>query len=317
MTTLDHPDRVIVVIVTYNGAAWIGQCLTSIMEGRRVPSIIVVDNASTDETKQIVRHGFPQVTLIENESNLGFGQANNAGIREAMRAKADFIFLLNQDTTVNEETVVRLLDAFRRAEKRYGVICPVHLNGSGTALDFGFASYLTEHFPGRDAADLISDGDANIVEVAFVNAAAWMIRSEVFREIGGFAPLFFHYGEDRDFVSRLRFHGLKIGVVAGCTIRHHREARDMDVFSWPASKMKRYYYTGWLSRACDLSRNFPAGWFNGLRWAFSEAVAAMLKGKFLVSAAVFFALKRIIRAIPAIREHRKAVKDPIPYSFLS
>src|SRR5690606_7854127 len=152
------------------------------------------------------------------------------------------------------------------------------LNGAGSELDFGFGSYLSKSGlnPGMEA--LINVKESRIIEGDFVNAAVWMVRTNVFRQIGGLAPLFFHYGEDRDFVSRAHFHGLKIGVVSGCEIRHYRDARNMDVYSWPTEKLQRYYYTGWLSRACDMTRTLSSGWFAGFRWAFSEAVAAMFKG---------------------------------------
>ncbi len=317
MTTLKQPDRVTVVIVTYNGVAWIGQCLDSIFRGTVSPSVVVVDNASTDDTVEIIRSTFPKVSLIENEQNLGFGQANNLGICEALRAKADFVFLLNQDTTINDDTISRLLRAFQESDDKYAIFSPVHFDGSGEALDFGFASYIADAVPNVAVDELISDKKVRVFEVDFVNAAAWMIRADVFRRIGGFAPLFFHYGEDRDFVSRLHFHGLKIAVATGCEIRHYREARNMDVSSWTDAKLQRYYYTGWLARSCDMRKTLSGGWFAGFRWAFGEGIAAIFKAKFRIIAVVTWTLIKVVRVMPDIREHRNSVKDPEPFSFLS
>ena len=87
---------VFTIIVTFNGEQWIRNCLLSIRESSISSHIIVVDNSSTDETINIIILEFPEVTLIQNEINLGFGKANNIGIQFALKKSATFLLLLNQ-----------------------------------------------------------------------------------------------------------------------------------------------------------------------------------------------------------------------------
>jgi GT2 family glycosyltransferase len=76
--------KIFSLVVTYNGAKWIAGCLDSLKASSTDNEIIVVDNGSTDRTKTIVRESYPEVFLLENADNLGFGQANNQGLRMAL-----------------------------------------------------------------------------------------------------------------------------------------------------------------------------------------------------------------------------------------
>lgn len=82
-----------IIIVSYNGMPWLEKCLKSC---GKFP-VIIVDNSSTDETVSFVEDNFPNVILLRQALNLGFGQANNIGIRYALDIGAENVFLLNQD----------------------------------------------------------------------------------------------------------------------------------------------------------------------------------------------------------------------------
>jgi len=89
--------KVSVIIVSYNFEQWIDRCLGSLRRSTSPISVIVVDNGSKDKTTQIIEKNYPEVHLIKTGANLGFGKANNIGIRYAMEQGADYFFLLNQD----------------------------------------------------------------------------------------------------------------------------------------------------------------------------------------------------------------------------
>jgi N-acetylglucosaminyl-diphospho-decaprenol L-rhamnosyltransferase len=97
--------KVVVIIVTYNGAGWIEKCLNSLRNSSLNTDVIVIDNASTDETVSLIENLYPEVELVKRANNLGFGQANNIGLRMALDQNADFVFLLNQDAWIDQDTI--------------------------------------------------------------------------------------------------------------------------------------------------------------------------------------------------------------------
>ena len=81
--------KVYTIIVTYNGDKWIEKCLRSLRDSTLSLSVLVIDNASTDKTVNIVKEQFPEFQLIETGANLGFGKANNIGLEMALQKNAD------------------------------------------------------------------------------------------------------------------------------------------------------------------------------------------------------------------------------------
>ena len=216
-----------VVIVTYNGSQWMDACLESLKASVCPLTVLVVDNCSTDQTVSIIEQKYPEVRLIRNLTNTGFGQANNLGMKKALDEGADYIFLMNQDAWINPDAIQKLAEVAQE-NATYGVISPIHMNGKGTELDFGFSRYT-----GFDSLDSLraAAGNKPLIEVHFVNAAFWLIPAKVLRITGGFDSLFFYCGEDVNLAQRIRYHGFKIGYVPASLVCHDRENR-------PASHQK-------------------------------------------------------------------------------
>jgi GT2 family glycosyltransferase len=209
---------VYIIVVSYNGMKWIEACLSSCIDYK----VIVVDNASQDDTVSYIRKNFPHIQLLEQKKNLGFGQANNKGISFALNAGADYVFLLNQDAYLKHDTIRKLIKV-HNDNKEYGVVSPIHLNGQGTKLDKGFSDYLAYDNNNWFYFDAITNNLAEIYEVPFVNAAGWLLPQSTLLKIGGFDPIFFHYGEDANYCQRLSYQGLKVGVVSNAFMNHDRE----------------------------------------------------------------------------------------------
>src|SRR5690554_3011962 len=106
-----------IVIVTFNALPYIQECLDSC----KGSNIVVVDNASTDKTVTYIQTNFPHVQLFPQKQNLGFGQANNLGIRFALNNGADYVFLLNQDAYLEEGCLETLLEVHRQ-NPNYGIL---------------------------------------------------------------------------------------------------------------------------------------------------------------------------------------------------
>jgi GT2 family glycosyltransferase len=204
--------KISVVVVTYNGEIWIKKNIDSLLKSNYPIDIIVVDNASTDQSIALLKE-YKSIKLIQNKNNLGFGKANNIGINSAINNGADAIFLLNQDTWIFENTITNLAEKlFENPE--LGIVSPMHYSADETNLDSSFGTYYNKF---EEETDLNS-----IRIVPFVNAATWLVSKECFQKTGYFEPIFNHYGEDRNFCDRVRFHGFKIGIVKDATICHDR-----------------------------------------------------------------------------------------------
>lgn len=202
--------KVFVVLVTYNGAHWIDKNIQSLLDSGYPVSIIAVDNNSTDNSAALLAK-FPQVDLIQSPANLGFGKANNIGMKKALEQGADYVFLLNQDAWVFEDTIGCLI-ANMELNPAFGIVSPMHFIADNATLDKSFETYW-----GRKTSEL--NGTS---VVPFVNAAAWMMSRACIETIGYFEPLFGHYGEDRNYCDRVLFHKFQIGIDSNSRIVHDR-----------------------------------------------------------------------------------------------
>lgn len=213
--------NIFIIIVTYNGKKWIQKCLKTT---KPIP-VIVVDNNSQDGTVELIKSKFPEVVLLEQNGNLGFGQANNIGITYALKQSADYVFLLNQDAYLELGSLKSLIDVQKR-NSHYGILSPLHHNGKGDRLDENFSNYMCFNANPNFYSDFVlNKKKKEIYEVPFVNAAGWLISRSCLETVGGFDPIFFHYGEDDNYCQRLKFHGFKIGVVPQVHLKHDRENR--------------------------------------------------------------------------------------------
>lgn len=207
------------VIATYNGSKFIEKCLASISKCDTEYKIVVVDNCSTDDTVEIIKSKFPHVNLIASPDNLGFGKANNIGIKKSLEEGAEYVFLLNQDAYLYNGSIKAVLEKFTA---EIGVISPIHFAGKGEELDYGFAQYiLPKKAPGL-LSDIIKGQAKGVYPCYFVNAAAWIVKREVYDKLGMFHPVFEHYGEDDEFVIRLRKNGYKLCIAPHLSIIHDR-----------------------------------------------------------------------------------------------
>lgn len=208
---MKHP--VFSIIVTFNGIKWIEKCIKSVYSDS---SVIVVDNGSTDGTVEFIDNHFSDVILLKQETNIGFGRANNIGMSYALKNGADAVFLLNQDAWLENDGLEKLKRASIES-REYGIISPVHLNGDNSNFDLSF-QYLAPR-------DLLSDlafkeFSKKIYPCPFINAAAWYIRVEVLKIVGGFDPSFFFYGEDVNLTQRMKFHKYLVGYVPNVQVFH-------------------------------------------------------------------------------------------------
>lgn len=226
------------IIITYNGIRWVDKCFTSLRCTDYPIKIIVVDNGSIDGTQKAILEGFPEVELVQSNINLGFGKANNLGIQIALERGADYIFLLNQDAYLLDCSLANLIDKFEN-EPLAGIISPIHLAGDERNIDRGFLNYIQPKNTPKLIGDLATGKLDKLYETEFVNAAAWVMPSKVVERIGMFHPIFDHYGEDNEYVNRLRANDYKIFICPNAIIVHDRP-QDNDVKEKGERYSKKY-----------------------------------------------------------------------------
>ena len=213
--------RVTGIVVAFNGRKWIDKCLSSLLTNRYLQGVIVVDNGSSDGTCEAAKHHGNRVRVQQIGRNLGFGQANNIGIQQALAADASHVFLLNQDAWIEPNGIDRLMECFEPGAE-WGILCPLQLTGDGKKLDrFSFGC-----LPEALVSDLcLGNTLAKAYPVTFLNAAAWLVSRDAIEATGGFDPLFSMYGEDDDYVRRLSRENFKIGLCPGIRVFHDRAYR--------------------------------------------------------------------------------------------
>jgi GT2 family glycosyltransferase len=311
-----RPYKVYAIIVTYNGSAWIDKCLTSLHHSSYPVDCIVIDNDSTDNSVQIISKNFPEVLLIRSQTNLGFGKANNIGIVKALAGGADYVFLLNQDAWVDEDTISCLLEA-ATLQPEFGVISPLHYDGSGNNLDLGFSQYLSRQYSVVEINNFKNKKDFVVHECEFINAAAWLVSKRCLEIVGGFGYIFYHYGEDSDYTQRMKWLDIKLGFVTNARIYHDRQFRLSDnAVSY--KKKLRYYIVRCTAQCADMNSSFGNRFISSLSWVAREQTMYFFKGRNYFAPVLFLhVLGKVFSSAFSILKYRKHLRKKFKFNFLA
>jgi N-acetylglucosaminyl-diphospho-decaprenol L-rhamnosyltransferase len=216
-----------VAIINYNTREHLRACLASVVP-EHPPEVIVVDNASTDGSAEMVRHEFPEVTLIGRDDNPGYGAAANQAIAAS---SGDVVLLLNSDTRLLPGALSGVANYMGR-HPRVGLVGPRLLNTDGTLQPSCFT------WPGaRKTLKAVGSGLASRIfkvrdrhwwtwsydrprNVPCVLGAALAIRRTAFEEVGGFDPAFFMYYEETDLCVRLWRAGWSVQFAPDAEVVH-------------------------------------------------------------------------------------------------
>lgn len=209
-----------VIIITYNAMQWVNLCLLPLKELAKNGFVYIIDNSSTDGTQDFIRLNFPYYKLIQLKENIGFGKANNIGLEVALKDGCNFFLLLNQDASISIQNIYALKNLLIRHQD-FGIISPLQLH-SDTIVDSKHLRTLLSG--GNDYFnDLICGNELQeIYELNYTNAAIWMISKNCLKKVGGFEPLFPHYGEDSEYSYRLKPFKIKFGFAPEIIGYHYR-----------------------------------------------------------------------------------------------
>jgi GT2 family glycosyltransferase len=244
-----------IVVLNWNGKSDTLECLTSLHSvSYPYRKIVVVDNGSTDGSEEAIKAAFPDVTFIQTGENLGYAEGNNVGIRHAMESGADFVFVLNNDTTTDTNVVTALVaqaeknpNAAVLGPKIYFYERPDIINSAGGHLDY---ETLVRGHIGYGVRD---DGTkyASVAAVEWITGCAMLLRLSVLREVGFFDRDFFLICEELDLCTRIRKRGFEILFVPEAKLWHKLSA----AFDGNFSAVYCYYF--FRNSLLYVWKNFP------------------------------------------------------------
>lgn len=287
--------KLLAIIVSYNFEPWMERCLGSLKQSDHPIDVMVLDNNSADNTVRLIREKHPEVILVENRANLGFGRANNIGMLYALEHNYDGVLLLNQDAWIDADALSRLTEA-SAAHPDYGILSPIHLVGDRSKVEHGFSCY-------SGVTDLNQQPANDVVSVPFIDAAIWFMPTAALRKAGLFAPLFYHYGEDKDLCNRLRYHNMKIGFLPGVYGCHDREFRQASRAA--TLRSERVYMLSEFSNPCySLLRAFAMS----VLASGKKVLVSALHGRFADVAMHFGIIWELLRRSGEIVRTRKQSK---------
>jgi GT2 family glycosyltransferase len=214
--------RLSIVIVSYNARDDLERCLRSLVQ--HAPSvdheIIVVDNASTDDSVAALRARWPGVRLIEAGGNVGYSRGNNIGIRASF---GELVLLLNGDTIVPEGALDRLVAALD-ARPDVAIAGPRLVDADGR-VELSFGSMISpfnevrQKLRARGNVERLTSGER---EVDWVSGACLLVRRADAEAVGLLDERFFMYTEDVDFCAAIRARGRRVLFTPSAQIVHLR-----------------------------------------------------------------------------------------------
>lgn len=203
--------KVYIVILNWNGWRDTVECLNSLEDlDYSNYEIVVVDNASTDDSVKKIRERYPQLTILESDFNRGFSGGNNIGIRHALKQEADYVWLLNNDTVVDRKALTALVE--RMEEDPEIGICGsklIYYHKPDTIQALAGGRYnrwlgISRHIgEGGDA-----NHDFNVQEIenklAYIVGASMLVSNEFVKEVGLLCEDYFLYYEEIDWAVRAK-----------------------------------------------------------------------------------------------------------------
>ena len=215
-----------VIILNYNVRYFLEQCILSVQRSLKSieSEIIIIDNDSSDDSCQMVKDLFPEITLIENKENVGFSKANNQAVKIA---KGEYVCILNPDTAVAEDTFINSLK-YAESVKNLGALGVYLMDGTGSFLPESKRNLPT---PKASLLKLIGFGKsyyANHIalegqgEISVLVGAFMLLKRSVYNEVEGFDEDYFMYGEDIDLSYKITKVGYKNHYLGSTSVLHYK-----------------------------------------------------------------------------------------------
>lgn len=230
--------KIVVIILNYKLKDLTIKCVNSVIgSSYKNLKIIVVDNSKDNDLKESLSKK-NNVIYVQTEENLGFCGGNNLGIKLALENEADYIFILNPDTTIKKDTISKLLK--KAILYNAGILSPkIYFSDSNIIWYAGGKFDISNVLGTHEGVDEEDKSQFNLdKEVDFATGAAMFVPTKVFKEIGLFDERYFLYYEDSDFCFRAKKAGFKVMYIFDSVI-YHENAKSTGL----GSNIQDYYIT--------------------------------------------------------------------------
>lgn len=212
-----------IVLVNYNGYKDTIECINSLKKiSYKNYKIVIVDNASSDDSLNILKQEINDCVIIESEKNLGFAGGNNLGIKYALDHNAYYIMLLNNDTLVEMDFLDNMLNSFNKDDRIGLVGCKIMYYPEKNIIWYGggyidWFKFIGAHYEMRQVDRGQCDKEK---EIDFMTGCCMLIKKEVFEKIGLLPEDYFMYFEDVDFCMKVKNAKYKIWYNPKAVIYH-------------------------------------------------------------------------------------------------
>jgi hypothetical protein len=215
--------RVCIVILNYNGFDDSKACLASVSDLDYHPfNVVLVDNASKDNSFERLRKAFPEIHCVRSEVNLGFTGGNNLGFKVAHQYSPRYVLFLNNDTVVSRNLLTELA-GYLETHPDTGLVGPLacyYHDPERVAFAGGHLNRNTGliSFPYRDS--YVEEIRETVVPCTFVEGTALFIRADLMERIGGFNDMYFLTSEESELCVKVADSGHRMAVITTCQVRH-------------------------------------------------------------------------------------------------
>ncbi len=263
-------STIYVIILNWNRPKDTVTCLNSLHSaGILSTNIVVVDNASIDDSVEIIQDKFPNITVIQAECNLGFAGGINLGTRQALSDGADYVLWLNNDTIVDSEMFNQL---FRHTTPDVGALAPAIFYADQPeqiwSIGGGINWWLLEATGNHGRNQIIPKEP---IERDFLSGCALLVRRDVIEKVGFLDERFFMYYEDLDFCLRVRQAGYRLLLVPRARL-WHKVSRSSGGAESPQERFYMALSSGlYFRKHLDVGRVWlivPYRFLSAMRWTF-------------------------------------------------
>lgn len=236
---MNNLPEISIITVNYNGLKDTSELIESLQKHVSLSyEIIVVDNASKVNEAALLQEKYPHIISIRSEENLGFSGGNNIGIRQA---KGKYVFLLNNDTFIEEDTFHYLIERLKSSSE-IGAISP-KIKFAFPPRNIQFAGYLPlSAITLRNNLIGFGEKDNGQYEVPsrtpYCHGAAMMIKKEVIEKVGYMPEIYFLYYEELDWSTQIEKAGYELWYEPRCTV-YHKESQSTGQQSY----LRTFYLT--------------------------------------------------------------------------
>ncbi len=219
----DSTPTVAVIIVNWNQRDLLLEAVESVVNSSWSKiKVIVVDNASGDGSVDAVRQAFPEVEVIVNDHNLGFGEGSNQGLELAINEEIEYVLFLNNDATLDVETVTGLIDLLERKPEAGAAAPYIFYYDRRDVIWYGGGE--GSRWRGRIGHRFLRQkfiADKHKAETTdYLTGCAFIARTEVLKSLGGFDTSIYLYSEDVDLSLKLRKAGWQLWVQPDAKVYH-------------------------------------------------------------------------------------------------